>query len=149
MSIDTTSPTEDRSDIADAFLPGHWFAEFRQDYADGIQVLKRGLEASPLVVRKYDIGADEVLAMSTHMSRRRAMTVFHFHPEFAANRRRAYMDAHLEGRDLAIDIWQREQAEMGERRAMILRRVARARRAVGVAAQAAVVFLLAHYSSGR
>ena len=67
-------PEAARARRAAAFLPGDWFLEFQQDYGDGVLVTKRGLDASPLVVRKYEIGADEVLAFSTYDGKRRAMT---------------------------------------------------------------------------
>lgn len=133
----------------DAFLPGDWFFEFVQDYGDGIHVTKRGLDASPLVVRKYDIGADEVLAFSTYDGKRRAMTVFHFHPDFSESRRRHYMEAHREGYDVACEVTGHLAAERARRQAAIMRRVAKARRAVALAAHAAAVFILAHYSPGR
>lgn len=130
-------------------LPGDWFLEFRQDHADGISVVKRGLEASPLVVRKYDIAPNEVLALTTHLGRRQAMTVFHFHPSFGVDGRRAYMEAHDEGRELAEEIARLADAQRGPRRAMIEDGLRKARRALAIAAQAAAVLILAHYSSGR
>jgi hypothetical protein len=136
-------------DRADAFMPGDWFHEFDQDYGDGIHVTKRGIEASPLVVRKYAIGEDEVLAFSTYDGKRRAMTVFHFHPDFDEVRRRHYMEAHREGYEVARDVTGHLEAERAERHAAIRRRVSKARRALAVAAQAAAVFILAHYSPGR
>lgn len=139
----------DISGRADAFLPGDWFFEFEQDYGDGVHVIKRGLDASALVVRKYDIGADEVLAFSTYDGKRRAMTVFHFHPDFDARRRRFYMEAHREGYDVALEVTGHLEAERAARRDAMKRKVAKARRAVSVAAQAAAVFILAHYSPGR
>ncbi|UTW52356.1 hypothetical protein KFF05_02970 [bacterium SCSIO 12827] len=132
-----------------AFLPGDWFFEFDQDYGDGIHVIKRGLDASLLVVRKYDIGTEEVLAFSTYDGKRRAMTVFHFHPDFDLHSRRHYMEAHREGYDVARTVTSHLEAQRAERQAAIRRRVAKARRAVTLAAHAAAVFILAHYSPGR
>ena len=149
MSDIINSPAAGIAGIPNAFLPGDWFFEFDQDYGDGIHVIKRGLDASLLVVRKYDIGADEVLAFSTYDGKRRAMTVFHFHPDFDLRRRRHYMEAHREGYDVARTVTGHPQAERAQRQAAIRRRVAKARRAVALAAHAAAVFILAHYSPGR
>ena len=123
--------------------------EFRQDYGDGIRVTKRGLDASLLVVRKYDIGRNEVLAFSTYDGKRRAMTVFHFHPDFDLRRRRHYMEVHREGYDVAREVCAHLDAERARRQEALRRRLAKARRAVTVAAHAAAVFILAHYSPGR
>ena len=131
------------------FLPGDWFHEFVQDYGDGVHVTKRGLDASPLVVRKYEIGPDEVLAFSTYDGKRRAMTVFHFHPDFDSERRRRYMEAHREGYDVAVEVTGHLAAERAGRQAAVRRRMKKAGRAVALAAQAAAVFILAHYSPGR
>ena len=136
-------------DRAQAFLPGDWFFEFQQDYGDGIHVTKRGLDASPVVVRKYDIGKNEVLAFSTYDGKRRAMTVFHFHPDFRADRRRHYMEAHREGYDVAQEVTGHLEEERARRNEAVKRRLAKAKRAVSVAAHAAAVFILAHYSPGR
>lgn len=133
----------------DAFLPGDWFCEFAQDYGDGIRVTKRGLEATNLIIRKYAVAPDEVLAFSTFCSPRRAMTAFHFHPDFDPERRRLYMEAHREGYDVAVDVTAHLAAERAGQRAAILRRLGRARRGVSLLAHAAAVFILAHYSSGR
>ena len=149
MSDIINSPAAGIAGIPNAFLPGDWFFEFDQDYGDGIHVIKRGLDASLLVVRKYDIGADEVLAFSTYDGKRRAMTVFHFHPDFDLRRRRHYMEAHREGYDVARTVTGHLEAERAQRQAAIRRRVAKARRAVALAAHAAAVFILAHYSPGR
>ena len=149
MSDRNDRPTAGIAGIPNAFLPGDWFFEFEQDYGDGIHVIKRGLDASLLVVRKYDIGTEEVLAFSTYDGKRRAMTVFHFHPDFDPHRRRHYMEAHREGYDVARTVTGHLEAQRAERQAAIRRRVAKARRAVALAAHAAAVFILAHYSPGR
>lgn len=135
--------------LADDFLPGPWFREFSQDYGDGIRVKKRGLDASALVVRKYDIAADEVLALSTHDGRRRAMTVFHFHPDFPLDRRRRYMEAHREGYDVAHDVTRHMDALKAHRQTALRKRFSRAGRAVTMGVHAIAMFFLAHYSSGR
>lgn len=149
MSDRNDRPTAGIAGTPNAFLPGDWFFEFEQDYGDGIHVIKRGLDASLLVVRKYDIGADEVLAFSTYDGKRRAMTVFHFHPDFDLRRRRHYMEAHREGYDVARTVTGHLDAQRAQRQAAIRRRIAKARRAVTLAAHAAAVFILAHYSPGR
>ncbi len=145
----TDAPAPSGPGLADAFLPGSWFLEFQQDYPDGLRVAKRGLEASALVVRKYAIEADEVLAFSTYDGRNRAMTVFHFHPDFPKDRRRRYMESHHEGSGVARDVTRHVDASRGRRYAALTAGVRRARRAVAVAAHAAAVFLLAHHVNGR
>jgi hypothetical protein len=149
MSDMTHNPAAGFAGNPNAFLPGEWFFEFEQDYGDGTYVIKRGLDASLLVVRKYDIGADEVLAFSTYDGKRRAMTVFHFHPDFDLRRRRHYMEAHREGYDVACEVTGHLEADRARRQAAIRRRLGKARRAVALAAHAAAVFILAHYSPGR
>ena len=74
--------------------------EFTQTYDDGIKVLKRGLDATPILVRKYELSRNEVIAFSNSEGPRRAVTAFHFHPEFPDADRRAYMRDHCEGHDM-------------------------------------------------
>lgn len=75
--------------------------EFEQTYRGGRLVTKRGLIASEPVVRKYDLGAEDVATFSNHEGRNRAHTAFHFHPDFPEAKRRAYMQANHEGFELA------------------------------------------------
>ncbi len=75
--------------------------EFTQAYDDGIKVLKRGVDATPLLVRKYEMHPAEVMAFSNVDGGRRAITAFHFHPEFPDADRRAYMRNHEEGHQMA------------------------------------------------
>jgi len=149
IDVDYIVPQPLPGDHTDPNLPGDWFCEFSQNYGDGIRVTKRGLEATNLIIRKYEVASDEVLAFSTFCSPRRAMTAFHFHPDFDPERRRLYMEAHREGYDVAVDVTAHLAAERAGQRAAILRRLGRARRGVSLLAHAAAVFILAHYSPGR
>ena len=75
--------------------------EFTQSYDDGIRVLKRGVDATPVLVRKFEIAPGEVMAFSNAEGGRRAITAFHFHPGFSNADRRAYMRNHDEGHQMA------------------------------------------------
>lgn len=85
--------------------------EFIQSYNDGNKVVKRGIEASPMVLRKYGIEPDEVMAFTTWQGRRKALTAFHFHPDFPDDRRHGYMEAHEEGHELVVEIRAKMQNE--------------------------------------
>ena len=91
------------------------FFEFRQAYKGGLVVEKRGLDASPLVVGKYGLAEDQVMAFSSWQKRRRAVTVFHFHPSFPTESREPYMRAHSEGHEL-LDAFQDREAGRRQRR---------------------------------
>ncbi len=78
--------------------------EFVQSYNDGNRVVKRGVEATPMVLKKYGIKSDEVMAFTTWQGRSKALTAFHFHPDFPTDRRRGYMEAHEEGHELVVEI---------------------------------------------
>lgn len=79
-----------------------WLIEFNHVYEDGTRVLKRGLDASPLIVRRFAMAPDEVVAFSNREGWGRALTAFHFHPAFPDADRRAYMREHGEGHELAV-----------------------------------------------
>jgi hypothetical protein len=49
-----------------------WLIEFVHDYDDSYFVTKRGLDATPVVGKKFDLAVDEVMAL----------TAFYFHPDF-------------------------------------------------------------------
>ena len=74
-----------------------WLIEFTHTYKDGTKVEKRGLNASPMVVKKYEIESDEVMAFSNWDGPNRALTAFHFHPTFPVEQRSEYMWRHAEG----------------------------------------------------
>lgn len=123
--------------------------EFRQDYEGGLHVLKRGLDASPVVVRKHRLAPDQVIAFSDHRGRRKAISVFHFHPAFPAENRDAYMRGHDDGRQL-IGEYLDHRAETGRRRMARWRgRAEAAARAAGVAVHAVGMFVAAHLATPR
>lgn len=94
--------------------------EIVQAYPDGIKVRKRGVEATPGVIRQHQLAPDEVMAFSCCAGRGRAITAFHFHPDFPMERRRAYMRLHDEGRALATAERTEAQATRRRRRDAIL-----------------------------
>ena len=104
--------------------------EFTHAYDDGARVFKRGLDATPRVIGKFDIGPDEVMAFSSWHGRRRAMTAFHFHPEFPAPDRRRYMEAHDEGRQAAAEAEDRLQEERRRHWRFVNDKLARKARAI-------------------
>ncbi len=113
--------------------------EFTQDYVDGYQVIKRGLEASPMVIKKFDIHSDEVMAFTNEQSRNAALTAFHFHPNFPVDARRAYMEDHDEGHTLVAKAAKRRRAERAKIRNRWERRVTRIGRGVSVALSAVAI----------
>ncbi len=90
----------DRNDYQD--YP--WVTEFRQEYMNGLSVIKRSVDATPMVIRKYDIGPDEVMAFSSYEKRNQALSVFHFHPDFPYDDRHRYMEQHTEGYEVAEEV---------------------------------------------
>ncbi len=104
--IDHKTETQPLWDIPETEL-----IEFVQAYDDGCRVAKRGLEASPMVIRKFDIGPDEVMSFTNHVQGNRAMTAFHFHPEFPIVERCSYMERHEEGHALAAQMENRHRAD--------------------------------------
>ncbi len=88
-----------------------WLIEFSQAYDDGFEVIKRGLDASPMVVRKYKIVENEVMSFTSYQYANKALTAFHFHPDFPDEDRRTYMNNHEEGHDLAVSVGSRRAAQ--------------------------------------
>lgn len=78
------------------------FIEFTETYAGRLAVTKRGLDASPALLGKFQIARDEALVFTSRQSPRRALTAFHFHPDFPDDFRRAYMERHTGGRDALL-----------------------------------------------
>ena len=60
----------------------HPLIEFRQKYENGETLVKRGLKATPMVLKKYGISEREVMSFTNHEDHMRALTAFHFHPIF-------------------------------------------------------------------
>lgn len=92
-----------------------WLIEFSQEYDDGYKVTKRGLDATPMVIKKFDIGQDEVVAFSNHQRANKALTAFHFHPDFPVEDRPGYMRRHEEGHEIAISSGSRQAAKRAQR----------------------------------
>ena len=43
-----------------------WIIEFYQIYDDGFQVTKRGLDAAPMVIKKFNLVKNEVIAFTSY-----------------------------------------------------------------------------------
>ena len=71
-----------------------WLIEFVHDCDDSYFVTKRGLDATPVVGKKFDLAVDEVMAL----------TAFHFHPDFPLEDRPGYMRRHAEGYELVLSV---------------------------------------------
>ena len=99
--------------------------EFVQDYRDGIKITKRGLSASPMICRKYDLKPGKVAVFTSSMGGRKAISVFHFHPSCTPKKRQDYMRKHslaakkiayqlrkgsLEGSPSSMSAWWQELA---------------------------------------
>lgn len=78
------------------------FIEFTQTYAGRLAVTKRGVDASPMLLRKLAIAPDEALVFTSCQGPRRALTAFHFHPDFPDDLRRAHMERHTGGLDALL-----------------------------------------------
>jgi len=87
------------------------FIEFTQVYEDGARVIKRGMEASPMVIRKHDLGEEEVVAFTSWHGDNKALTAFHFHPSFPVADRRDYMRKHEDGIALLDEVRSRKEVE--------------------------------------
>ena len=81
-----------------------WLIEFVHDYDDSYFVTKRGLDATLVVVKKFDLAVDEVMAFTCHQRANKALTAFHFHPDFPLEDRPGYMRRHAEGHELVLSI---------------------------------------------
>jgi len=89
------------------------FIEFTQGYDGGARVIKRGMEASPMVERKYDLGEEEVIAFTSWLADNQALTAFHFHPSFPVENRRDYMRQHLDGVALLEEVRSKKDQDEG------------------------------------
>jgi|GEM_PF-1882269 len=87
------------------------FIEFTQVYEDGARVIKRGMAASPMVIRKHDLREEEVVAFTSWHGDNKALTAFHFHPSFPVTDRRDYMRKHGDGVALLDEVRNRKEAE--------------------------------------
>lgn len=120
-----------------------WLIEFVHEYNDGFKVTKRGLDATPLVVKKFDLAPDEVMAFTCHQRANKAMTAFHFHPDFPVENRRSYMRRHAEGHDLAVSVGSRLAAERAQRRRVLEERISGVGRELALGLQSVAVYLAA------
>jgi len=120
-----------------------WLIEFSQEYDDGFKVTKRGLDASPMVIKKFEIGRNEVMAFSNHQRANKALTAFHFHPDFPVEDRPAYMRRHEEGHQIAISTGILQAAQRAQMLRIIEERVSGWGRGVAVGLQSVALYLSA------
>jgi hypothetical protein len=126
-----------------------WVIEFRQSYVDGLSVVKRSLDATPMVVRKYGIGPNEVMAFSSYEKRKQALSVFHFHPDFPFDERKRYMERHNEGYDVAAEVLDSLKAEADQ---VMLERKHQLKtfgRTIALTLQAMVLYVLTNHPDAR
>jgi len=142
-----SDPNADDIIVENDLLP--WMIEFKQDYVDGLSVKKRGLDATPMVMRKYDIGPDEVMTFSNYERRNQAISVFHFHPDFPFASRRQYMEKHTEGYEVAEDAITDMKAAVRHQRAERKSRMKSLSRSIAVTFHAMVLYLLTHHPDTR
>ena len=119
-----------------------WLIEFSQKYDGGYKVTKRGLDASPMVIKKFDLGRDEVMAFSCHQRANKALTAFHFHPDFPAEDRWRYMRRHEEGHELALSVGSRRAAQRAQICRVMEERLSGWGRGLTVGLQSVAVYLL-------
>lgn len=129
--------------------PDQWLIEFIHAYDEGYKITKRGLDATPLIVKKFDLGPKEVMAFTCHQRANKALTAFHFHPDFPLEDRRSYMREHGEGRDLTASIGSRLAAERARRRRMMEKGITRAGRGFVLGLQSVAVFFAAGGTATR
>ena len=120
-----------------------WLIEFVHEYDDGFRVTKRGLDATPLVIKKFEIGADEVMAFSCHQRANKAMTVFHFHPEFPLEARQEYMHRHKEGYEIAASVGSHLAAQRAHMFRVFGERISGFGRGLAMTAQTLALYLAA------
>ena len=126
-----------------------WMIEFRQDYMGGMSVNKRGLDATPMVLRKYEIGIDEVMTFSSYDKRNQAISVFHFHPEFPFDARRQYMEMHSEGYEVAQEVIADLAVEAERQRAERLSKLKSVSRSIVVTLHAMILYVLTTHPDTR
>lgn len=131
-------PRQDSSDD-----PPQDLIEFVHVYDDGCRITKRGLDATPPIIKKFELRADEVMAFTCHQRANRALTAFHFHPDFPYRDRHGYMCAHDDGHDLAAGAVAREAARRAERRRAIERGAARLARGMATGLNTVALYFAA------
>lgn len=126
-----------------------WLIEFVHGYDDGYFVTKRGLDATPVVVKKFDLAADEVMAFTCHQRANKALTAFHFHPDFPLEDRPEYMRRHAEGHELVLGIGSPLAAQRARKMRVFEERISGIGRGLAVRLQTAALFLAAGGSMTR
>jgi|TARA_Y100000294_G_scaffold78885_1_gene74191 hypothetical protein len=126
-----------------------WLIEFVHGYDDGYFVTKRGLDATPVVVKKFDLGVDGVMAFTCHQRANKALTAFHFHPDFPPEDRQEYMRRHAEGHELVLGIGSPLAALRARKMRVFEERVSGIGRSLAVRLQTAALFLAAGGSMTR
>jgi len=126
-----------------------WLIEFFQTYEDGFDVSKRGLDATPIVIKKFNLVKNKVMAFTSYQYANKALTVFHFYPDFPKEDRRPYMRKHEEGHKLAVSMGSRRAAQCAQFRRVMEERISGWRRVVVVALQTALLNLLIGGSATR
>jgi hypothetical protein len=126
-----------------------WMSEFRQQYPEGLCVIKRSLDATPMVIRKYNIGPDEVMAFSSYQKRKQAISVFHFHPDFAHADRHLYMQQHQEGYEVLEEVLDDHKIAVENVRLERKARMKTFGRSITLAVNAIVLFILTNHPGGR
>jgi len=126
-----------------------WLIEFFQAYDDGFEVTKRGLDATPVVVKKFNIAPNEVMAFSSFQYANKALTAFHFHPDFPDEDRRAYMRQHEEGHELVLSAGSRRAAQRAQFRHGVEDRLSDWGRGLAVSLHTAALYLAAGGPAAR
>ena len=131
------------------FVVDHTLVEFKQNYEKGWTVSKRGLDAAPMVMRKYDIGEKGVMTFTNHQGRKQAFTAFHFHPDFPVSERRPYMEAHRDGYELVNELYGASEAERRADKKKWASRFVKAGKTAVLIGHTLILYLLTHHPGGR
>ncbi|NQV84641.1 MAG: hypothetical protein HQ494_12575 [Rhodospirillales bacterium] len=126
-----------------------WLIEFFQAYDDGFEVTKRGLDATPMVVKKFDLAPNEVMAFTSYQYANKALTAFHFHPDFPDEDRRAYMQGHEEGHELVLSTGSRRAAQRAQFRRVMEGRLSGWGRGLAVSLHTTALYLAAGGPAAR
>jgi|APSaa5957512535_1039671.scaffolds.fasta_scaffold126967_1 hypothetical protein len=126
-----------------------WLIEFSQAYDDGFEVTKRGLDATPMVVKKFNIAANEVMAFTSYQYANKALTAFHFHPDFPDEDRRTYMQDHEEGHELVLSAGSRRAAQRAQFRRVMEDRLSGWGRGLAVSLHTTALYLAAGGPAAR
>ena len=129
--------------------PDEWLIEFIHAYDEGYKITKRGLDATPSIVKKFNLGSEEVIAFTCYQRANKGLTAFHFHPDILLEDRRLYMRQHEEGRDLTASIGSRLAAGRTRNRRKMKERITRAGRALVLGLQSLAVFFAAGGPAAR